>query len=246
MDHGDEKNLTFFPHKLNVSQRVAHYGHRGGVLWLTGLSASGKSTLSMALEQVLLRLGYSCYVLDGDNVRHGLNANLGFSPADRTENIRRVGEVAALFADAGLLCIAAFISPLAADRAAARRACAAPFHEIHVAAGLSACESRDPKGLYKKARDGSLQEFTGVSAPYEAPEKAELVIDTSAEPIEESLKKLLAYVTRAFPLHARPARADFHAPAANRRWDDAGSNRQHFPGVFPERRRQFSTPKTAR
>lgn len=198
-----EKNLTFVPHKLGVSDRAMHYGHGGGVLWLTGLSGSGKSTLSMALEQMLLGLGYSCYVLDGDNVRCGLNSNLGFSPEDRTENIRRVGEVAALFADAGLICIAAFISPRAADRSLARRACRGPFHEIHVSADLSTCESRDPKGLYKKARSGAVQEFTGISAPYEAPERPELVIDTSRESKEECLKRLVAYVTRAFPLRSR-------------------------------------------
>lgn len=239
MEHFDDKNLTFVPHKLVASARATHYGHGGGVLWLTGLSASGKSTLSMALEQVLLGAGYSCYVLDGDNVRHGLNANLGFSPEDRTENIRRVGEVAALFADAGLLCIAAFISPRSSDRAVARQACAAPFHEIYVAAGLSACESRDPKGLYKKARDGSLKEFTGISAPYEAPENPELVIDTSSEPIEESLKKLVNYVIREFPLHPLKRSPSFQTRAANTPLYDAGGTQQHLPpGVFVERRSQ--------
>jgi adenylyl-sulfate kinase len=194
------KNLTAVPHALNLSQRAAHYGHRGAVMWLTGLPASGKSSLSMALEQALTALGYSCYVLDGDNLRKGLNANLGFSPADRTENIRRVGEVAALFADAGLICITAFISPYRADRARARQSCGEAFHEIHISADLATCEARDPKGLYKKARSGELLEFTGVSAPYEIPEQPQLVIDTAHEGIAASVKKLIAYVERHVPL----------------------------------------------
>ncbi|HWX01801.1 adenylyl-sulfate kinase [Collimonas sp.] len=195
-----EKNLTAVPHALHPSQRAAHYGHRGAVMWLTGLSASGKSSLAMALEHALTTLGYSCYVLDGDNVRKGLNANLGFSPADRSENIRRVGEVAALFADAGLICITAFISPYRADRARARQSCGEAFHEIHVAADLATCEARDPKGLYKKARSGELQEFTGISAPYEIPEHPQLAIDTGHESIEASVQKLVAYVERNLPL----------------------------------------------
>jgi adenylylsulfate kinase len=194
------KNLTSVPHALGTADRLAHYRHRGAVLWLTGLSASGKSSLSMALESALTALGYSCYVLDGDNVRKGLNANLGFSPEDRTENIRRVGEVAALFADAGLICITAFISPYRADRERARQACGQAFHEIHIAADLATCESRDPKGLYKKARAGELPEFTGISAPYEAPERPEFVVDTGHEGMEISLGKLVEYVVREIAL----------------------------------------------
>jgi len=187
-------HLTAVPHALTASDRKAHYGHKGAVLWLTGLSASGKSLLSMALEFALTEMGYSCYVLDGDNVRKGLNANLGFSAEDRTENIRRVGEVAALFADAGLVCITAFISPYRTDRERARQASRQAFHEIHIAADLITCEARDPKGLYKKAREGSLLEFTGVSAPYEAPECPELTIDTGNLSIADSLQTLLRYV----------------------------------------------------
>jgi adenylyl-sulfate kinase len=194
------KNLTAVPHALSASDRKAHYGHCGAVLWLTGLSASGKSSLAMALEVALMKLGYSCYVLDGDNVRKGLNANLGFSAIDRTENIRRVGETAALFADAGLICITAFISPYREDRARARDAIGPMFHEIHIAADLATCEARDPKGLYKKAHAGELLEFTGVSAPYEVPEHPELALDTSHEPITTSLHKLIGYVTRHIPL----------------------------------------------
>jgi adenylyl-sulfate kinase len=200
MEFSMKKNLTAVPHALNASQRAAHYGHCGAVMWLTGLSASGKSSLAMALEQALTELGYSCYVLDGDNIRNGLNANLGFSPEHRTENIRRVGEVAALFADAGLICITAFISPYRADRARARQSCGDAFHEIHISADLATCESRDPKGLYKKARCGELREFTGVSAPYEIPEQPQLAIDTAREGIAASVTKLVAYVVRNVPL----------------------------------------------
>ena len=195
-----KKNLTAVPHALNASQRAAHYGHRGAVMWLTGLSASGKSSIAMALEQALTEQGYSCYVLDGDNIRNGLNANLGFSPEDRTENIRRVGEVAALFADAGLICITAFISPYRADRARARQSCGDAFHEIHISADLATCESRDPKGLYKKARSGELREFTGVSAPYEMPEQPQLAIDTAHEDIAASVTTLVTYIERNIPL----------------------------------------------
>jgi len=200
MEFSMKKNLTAVPHALNASQRAAHYGHRGAVMWLTGLSASGKSSIAMALEQALTAQGYSCYVLDGDNIRDGLNANLGFSPEDRTENIRRVGEVAALFADAGLICITAFISPYRADRARARQSCGEAFHEIHISADLATCESRDPKGLYKKARSGELREFTGVSAPYEIPEQPQLAIDTAREDIAASVVKLVTYVERNVPL----------------------------------------------
>lgn len=203
-------NLTSVPHALNASDRKAHYGHSGAVLWFTGLSASGKSSLSMALELALTKLGYSCYVLDGDNVRKGLNANLGFSAEDRTENIRRVGETAALFADAGLICITAFISPYREDRERARKAVGPMFHEIHIAADLATCEARDPKGLYKKAHAGELLEFTGVSAPYEAPERPELAIDTGTISIEESLKILLNYVVKHIPLNHKYPGLDAH------------------------------------
>jgi adenylyl-sulfate kinase len=195
------KTLTGVPHELLASDRAAHYGHQGAVLWLTGLSGSGKSSLAMALEAALTALGYSCYVLDGDNLRTGLNADLGFSPADRTENIRRAGAVAALFCDAGLVCITAFISPYRADRDRARKAGGNAFHEIHIATDLATCESRDPKGLYKKARTGVLPEFTGISAPYEAPQQPDLRIDTAGEAIEASLAKLMAYVVEKIPRH---------------------------------------------
>ena len=195
-----DNNLTAVSHTLGPADRAKHFGHSGAVLWMTGLSGSGKSTLAMALEKALMDKGYACYVLDGDNVRNGLNSNLGFSPEDRAENIRRVGEVAALFADAGLICITAFISPYRADRARAREACGERFHEIHIAADLATCESRDPKGLYRKARAGNLSQFTGISAPYEAPQTAELVVDTAQEGVAKSLESLLSYVARTIPL----------------------------------------------
>ncbi len=195
------RELTAVLHNVGQGMRRARFGHSGAVLWLTGFSASGKSTLAMGLEELLLALGYACYSLDGDNVRHGLNADLGFSPADRTENIRRIGEVAALFAEAGLICITAFISPYRKDRAAARAAAAKTgFHEIHVAADLATCEARDPKGLYRKARAGALADFTGIDAPYEPPLSAELLIDSATYSIEDSLAMLLAYVTAQLPL----------------------------------------------
>ncbi|MFJ4347291.1 adenylyl-sulfate kinase [Pseudomonas sp. NPDC089401] len=165
----------------------------GAVIWLTGLSGSGKSSLAQALATRLGQRGHACYVLDGDTLRSGLNADLGFSPADRHENIRRTGEVAALFADAGLICIAALISPYRADRAAARRACKGAFHEIHVKADLATCEARDPKGLYRRARAGELKAFTGIDAPYEAPEQPDLVVNTATTSLQASLDLLLAY-----------------------------------------------------
>ncbi|HZT19566.1 MAG TPA: adenylyl-sulfate kinase, partial [Dongiaceae bacterium] len=173
-------------------------------LWFTGLSGAGKSTIAMEVERRLFQKGYMVYVLDGDNVRYGLNSNLGFSPEDRTENIRRIGEVAALFADAGMIAITAFISPYRADRQRARGAAKDAFHEIYVKADVPTCESRDPKGLYKRARRGEIPEFTGISAPYEEPEAAELVVDTAALSIEDSVRAVLDYVERNFDL-AEPA-----------------------------------------
>ncbi|MHA1567924.1 MAG: adenylyl-sulfate kinase [Alphaproteobacteria bacterium] len=192
-------NIARVAHRVTPKMRGARAGHEGGVVWFTGLSGSGKSTLATELELRLFRSGYQVYVLDGDNLRHGLNANLGFSPEDRAENIRRAGEVAALMARAGFLVVTAFISPYRADRARARHAAAA-FHEIHIRADLATCEARDPKGLYRKARAGEIVDFTGVSAPYEAPEACELAVDTADRPVAESVGVLLGYVQRAFPL----------------------------------------------
>jgi bifunctional enzyme CysN/CysC len=191
-------NITAVAHRVTNPQRVARNGHTGGVLWLTGLSGAGKSTIAMAVEQELFRRGYQAYVLDGDNVRRGLNSNLDFSPEDRAENIRRVGEVAALFADSGQIVVTAFISPYRTDRQRARAAAGNGFHEIYIKASLETCEKRDPKGLYRRARTGEIAEFTGVTAPYEMPESPELTIDTDRLSIEQSVARVLEYVDRNF------------------------------------------------
>jgi bifunctional enzyme CysN/CysC len=154
----------------------------------------------MEVEQQLFAKGYQVYVLDGDNVRRGLNANLGFSPEDRTENIRRVGEAAALFADSGIICITAFISPYLVDRDRARASAPGRFHEIYIQADVETCEQRDPKGLYKKARSGEIAQFTGVSAPYEPPVAPDLVVDTTNEGVAESVERIIRYVEQAFTL----------------------------------------------
>lgn len=181
--------------QVSSEDRQALLGHQPLTVWFTGLSAAGKSTLAYALERELIAAGRACYVLDGDNVRHGLNRNLGFSPEDRAENIRRVAEVAHLMNDAGLIVLAAFISPFRADRELAREIIGPEqFREVFVSTSLAVCEGRDPKGLYNKARAGSVAEFTGVSSPYEAPESPHLALDTglltAAEAIE-LLKKSL-------------------------------------------------------
>jgi bifunctional enzyme CysN/CysC len=196
-------NVQRVEHAVSLDARAQRNGHRGGVIWLTGLSGSGKSTLAIAVERRLFNLGYQVYVLDGDNMRHGLNADLGFSPEQRAENIRRVGEVAALMSRAGMVVITAFISPYRSDRERARRAAGANFHEVFVKADLATCERRDPKGLYRKARAGEITDFTGVSAPYEAPENPELVVDTAALDLESALDLLAAYVRKQSAVDAR-------------------------------------------
>jgi bifunctional enzyme CysN/CysC len=188
------KNIFGLEHNVTAQQRLHMNGHAGGVLWLTGLSGAGKSTLAQELEKRLFAKGYQVYVLDGDNIRQGLNSDLGFSPEDRTENIRRVGEVAALFARAGMVVISAFISPYREDRKRARTAAPEFFHEVYIKADVATCETRDVKGLYKKAREGKIPEFTGISAPYEEPEAPELVVDTMRDSIEACVQQLLAYV----------------------------------------------------
>lgn len=192
------QNITAVETRVTTDARWAANGHRSGVLWLTGLSGAGKSTLALELEQALFRKGWQVYVLDGDNIRFGLSADLGFAPQDREENIRRVGEVAALFARAGVLVITAFISPYRSDRDRARAVAPDLFHEVYVNAGLEVCEERDPKGLYKKARKGEIAEFTGISAPYEAPESPELEVDTGALTLSQSVEQLLGYVEANF------------------------------------------------
>lgn len=195
-------NITTVDHDISHDSRWQRNGHTGGVVWFTGLSGSGKTTIALETEKQLFQKGYQVYVLDGDNVRGGLNANLSFSPEDRAENIRRVGEVAALFADAGFIVLTAFISPYRADRVRAREAAErqsdGAFHEVYVRASLETCESRDPKGLYRKARAGKIPDFTGISAPYEAPEEQELVIDTGDQSAEQSVAALVAYIDAKF------------------------------------------------
>lgn len=188
------KNIFWTEGKVTAQARAAQNGHRGAVLWLTGLSGAGKSTIARALEAELFARGMHTYVLDGDNIRHGLNSNLGFSPADRVENIRRVGEVAKLLADAGTVAITAFISPYRVDRQRARAIALeskAEFIEVFVDAPLAVCEERDPKQLYKKARAGEIKEFTGIDAPYEAPEDAEINVRTDQQSVEQSVAAIL-------------------------------------------------------
>ena len=191
-------NIRFTEHKVLLPERWQVNGHRSGILWFTGLSASGKTTLAFELERLLFHRKWRVFVLDGDNVRHGLCADLGFSADDRAENIRRVGEVARLFAESGCLVITAFISPYRADRDRVRTIAGNLFHEVHIATPLAVCEERDPKGLYVKARRGEIEGFTGVSAPYEPPASPELRIDTSGLSVGESLDRLVDYVTTRF------------------------------------------------
>lgn len=193
-------NITAVEHRVTPDMRAISNGHEGGILWLTGLSGAGKSTLAIEAEQQLFAKGYQVYVLDGDNVRFGLSSDLGFAPEDRAENIRRVGEVAKLFASAGVLVLTAFISPYRTDRDRARSIAPELFHEVYVAADVETCEGRDPKGLYKKARAGEIKDFTGVSAPYEEPVTPELTVDTADKTVNESVAELLAYVEANFSL----------------------------------------------
>lgn len=194
-------NVTWHPGHVSQTDRQRLNGHRAAVLWFTGMSGSGKSTLAHAVEKALHERGCHTYVLDGDNIRHGLNKNLGFSPEDRKENIRRIAEVAHLFQDAGLIVLTAFISPYRADRAAARSVVGVNFIEVYVQADLATCEQRDPKGLYKKARAGEIAEFTGVSAPYEEPETPEIIVDTATHELDACVR---AVITRLEALRIIP------------------------------------------
>jgi adenylyl-sulfate kinase len=187
------KNLVASVSTVSLPQREVHNGHRGAVLWFTGLSASGKSTIANELEAALFKRGCHVFVLDGDRVRHGLCSDLDFSEASRHENIRRVGEVAKLFAEAGTICIAAFISPYRADRDLVRTIMAGgKFLEVYVNAPLKVCEQRDPKGLYAKARKHEIRNFTGISAPYEAPLKPEIELRTDKLNVAEAVDKILS------------------------------------------------------
>ena len=188
-------NIKWHHGKITKAHRIEQMKQKGVTIWLTGLSGSGKSTIAVELEHALVENKHQAYILDGDNIRHGLNKNLGFSPEDRAENIRRIGEVAKLFTDANIITITAFISPYKEDRDNARKLQnEGEFIEIYVKCPVNVCEQRDVKGLYKKARAGEIKEFTGISAPYEEPSNPELTIDTSVMPIEESTRAILKYL----------------------------------------------------
>jgi adenylylsulfate kinase len=206
------QNVTWSEGRVTRADREDANGHRGATIWFTGLSGSGKSTLARALEDALFRRGCSVFVLDGDNVRQGLNRDLGFSPEDRAENIRRVGEVARLLTEFGSFAVTAFISPYREDRAGVR-ACAqaGDFIEVYLDCSLEVCERRDPKGLYRKARKGEIAEFTGISAPYELPDAPELVLATAELTVDQCVQRVLTYLqergylTAGGRLAAKPA-----------------------------------------
>ncbi len=188
------ENIYWSHGKVTAQQRAIRNGHSGYIVWLTGLSGAGKSTIATELERELFNLGKQVYILDGDNIRHGLCSDLGFSPHDRKENIRRVGEVAKLMAEAGIICVTAFISPYRSDRELVRKLLPKKFIEVYVDAPIEICEQRDPKGLYVKARNNEIKEFTGVSAPYEAPERPEIHLHTDRQTVAESVTRIAEYL----------------------------------------------------
>jgi adenylylsulfate kinase len=188
-------NIKWHHGKITKEDRRKLLNQKGVTIWLTGLSGSGKSTIAVELEHALIENKHQAYILDGDNIRHGLNKNLGFSPEDRTENIRRIGEVAKLFTEANIITIAAFVSPYREDRGNVRKLLGhGEFIEIYVKCSLEVCEARDTKGLYKKARAGEVKDFTGISAPYEEPLNPELTVDSSKLSVEESTRAILKYL----------------------------------------------------
>ena len=190
-------NITWHEGHVERKDREDLLKQKGATIWFTGLSGSGKSTVAFTVEHALVERGHLAYVLDGDNIRHGLNKNVGFSPEDREENIRRIGEVAKLFADTGVLTFSSFISPYRKDRDQARKIheeAGLPFIEVFVSAPLEVCEQRDPKGLYQKAREGKIPEFTGISAPYEEPLKPEIVLDVAKLSPQESAAEVINHL----------------------------------------------------
>ncbi len=194
-NQGASTNIAWHAASVDRPARAQQRGHRSAILWFTGLSGAGKSTLANAVNGALFERGLACYVLDGDNVRHGLCKDLGFSDADREENIRRIGEVSKLFLDAGVVVLTAFVSPFKADRDKARALVeAGDFIEIHCAADLGVCEERDTKGLYAKARAGAIKDFTGISSPYEAPENPELKVDTGSQSLETCVAQVIGHL----------------------------------------------------
>ncbi|RST76316.1 adenylyl-sulfate kinase [Siminovitchia acidinfaciens] len=189
-------NIYWHESSITKKDRQILHGHKSCILWFTGLSGSGKSTIANVVEQQLHQRGISTYLLDGDNVRHGLNADLGFSPEDRSENIRRIGETAKLFVDSGTVVLATFVSPYRVDRQTVRNLVQPnEFVEIYVQCSSKACESRDPKGLYKKARRKEIKEFTGISAPYEEPEHPEITVDSEHFTVQECAEQILKYLS---------------------------------------------------
>jgi adenylylsulfate kinase len=203
MDNRKPSNVFWHQSQITRTDREKINGHRGVTLWFTGIPASGKSTLAVALEQKLHNRNCRTYILDGDNIRHGLNKDLGFSPKDRNENIRRIGEVAHLLRDAGIINMVAFISPYRSDRQMARDLSGndSSFIEVYVDCPVEICETRDPKGMYKKARDGVIKEFTGVSAPYEFPESPEIHLHTGRYTVEECVGQTLNYLIAHSLIH---------------------------------------------
>jgi adenylylsulfate kinase len=190
-------NIVWQDTNVTVSDRERHMKQEGRIIWFTGLSGSGKSTIAVELEKYLYQKGFFTYLLDGDNIRHGLNSDLTFSPEDREENIRRIGEVACLFLDAGLITIASFISPYQKDRDRIReKAGKGRFIEVFVDCPLEVCEQRDVKGLYKMAREGKITDFTGISAPYEKPENPEIIVNSSMDTVNESVEKIFDYIQK--------------------------------------------------
>ena len=193
--HNSRKNLYWHKHSVTVEDRWDEYGYKSCVIWFTGLSASGKSTIANALSHRLHSMNVRSYVLDGDNVRHGLCKDLGFGPQERKENIRRIGEVGKLMVDAGLITLTAFISPYREDRDMVRSILEdGRFVEVHVRCPINECENRDPKGIYKKARSGAIKEFTGISAPYEEPMAPEVVLETDKMTVDECVDRMLGYL----------------------------------------------------
>ncbi|HKJ50150.1 MAG TPA: adenylyl-sulfate kinase [Gammaproteobacteria bacterium] len=195
-DHEKSSNVVWHNATVTRDRREAQNGHRGGLFWFTGLSGAGKSTLAHSLEERLYQQGYRTFVLDGDNVRHGLCADLGFSEEDRKENIRRIGHMSMLYVEAGIVVLTAFISPFRADRDNVRKIAGADFHEIYCKCSLEICEDRDVKGLYKRARAGEIPEFTGISSPYEEPEFADLTINTESH-LDDCTNEVLDFILGA-------------------------------------------------
>ncbi len=195
-EHEKSSNVVWHNATVTRERREQQNGHLGGLFWFTGLSGAGKSTLAHSVEEQLYQKGFRTFVLDGDNVRHGLCADLSFSDEDRKENIRRIGHMSMLYVEAGIIVLTAFISPFRADRENVRKIGGVDFHEIYCNSSLEVCESRDVKGLYKRARAGEIPDFTGISSPYEEPEYANLIVDTASQ-LENCRDEVLSYVTEA-------------------------------------------------